>query len=202
MSDFYVHKRMADGHLNICKECVKERVAKNKKGYSWADDAYDKSEKGVIRVIYKTQKRNSKLRGMSPPPYTKDELEAWLYKHGFKKLYDEWVESGYIKDKKPSVDRLDDFKPYLFDNIRLVTWRKNRQKQYNDTLNANGTSGKKCKAVRQYSKDGELIAEFISAAASARSTGIDVRGISRAATGRTKTSGGFVWKYIRSSSDR
>ena len=28
LTDFYTHKRMADGHLNICKDCVKTRVTK------------------------------------------------------------------------------------------------------------------------------------------------------------------------------
>lgn len=30
LSSFYVHKAMADGHLNICKDCTKARVSKHR----------------------------------------------------------------------------------------------------------------------------------------------------------------------------
>jgi hypothetical protein len=31
LNDFYVHARMADGYLNICKNCVKHRVKKHRR---------------------------------------------------------------------------------------------------------------------------------------------------------------------------
>lgn len=31
LSEFYVHKQMEDGHLNICKSCVRSRVTKHRK---------------------------------------------------------------------------------------------------------------------------------------------------------------------------
>jgi hypothetical protein len=30
LSSFYVHKKMSDGHLNICKDCTKTRVSKHR----------------------------------------------------------------------------------------------------------------------------------------------------------------------------
>jgi len=32
LSAFYVHPRMADGHLNICKECTKDRIRRYSTG--------------------------------------------------------------------------------------------------------------------------------------------------------------------------
>ena len=153
---------MKDGHLNKCKECVKKDSKNNLKnrGIKYSG-SYERTEKGVIRVIYKTQKSNSKRRGHNPPTYTKEELKEWLYKNGFKKLYDEWVSSGYDKIKKPSVDRIDDFKSYSFENIRLTTWGANKLHQVEDALSGKGTSGRKCKPVLQL-KDGGLVAEYVS----------------------------------------
>ena len=106
LSDFYKHSGMSDGHLNKCKICTKKDVKDNS-----AD--YDSTEKGVIRVIYKTQKSNSKRRNHPMPTYSKEELKEFLYENGFKNLYDMWVLSGYLKSQKPSIDRLDDFIHYL-----------------------------------------------------------------------------------------
>ena len=88
LSDFYRHPQMFDGHLNVCKECKKayERTNENYK-------KYEKTEKGLIRVIYKTQKRHSKVRGHEAPKYSKEELGKWLYQNNFKSLFDAWVKT-------------------------------------------------------------------------------------------------------------
>jgi hypothetical protein len=125
LSEFYKHKGMKDGHLNKCKECAKKDSRNNHRTSSKYEDSYDKTEKGVIRVIYKTQKLHSKDRGHPLPAYSKKELAEWMYKNGFKELYNNWVKNGYDNKLKPSIDRLDDNKPYTFDNIRLVTWQEN-----------------------------------------------------------------------------
>lgn len=39
---FYKHKRMADGHLNFCKDCVKARVADHRTNNLEAIQAYDR----------------------------------------------------------------------------------------------------------------------------------------------------------------
>jgi hypothetical protein len=188
---FYAHAGMKDGRLNICIVC-KKTYEKDYKNYV----EYDKTEKGVIRIIYKSQRFNSKQRGHSHPDYTKEQLSSWLYANGFKLIYEEWVLSSYKKDMKPSVDRINDFDGYSLNNIQLTTWKKNREKQYNDTLTAKSTSGLKCKEVKQFSlNDGSLINIFISESEAGRALGISKQNISACCLGKRQNAGGYIFTF-------
>lgn len=52
LDSFYVHKEMADGHLNICKECTKKRVGKHRENNLERIQEYDR-QRG------RTEKRKS-----------------------------------------------------------------------------------------------------------------------------------------------
>ena len=129
ISEFYKQKNMKDGYLNECKECTKKRVKNNEKNTSKSELSYDKTEKSVIRVIYKSQIFNSKKRNHEKPEYTKKELSDWLYKNGFNELYDIWKNNNYDKKLKPSCDRQYHFKKYSLDNIKLTTLDNNKKNQ-------------------------------------------------------------------------
>lgn len=51
------------------------------------------------------------------------------------------------------------------------------------------------KKVRQYTADGELLAVYSSCAAAARITGLNRQAINNCALGKSKHSGGYVWKW-------
>lgn len=185
-SEFYDLNKNSDGKTGKCKECIKSQVRSNKSNY-------DNTEKGVIRVIYKAQVCSSKKRGHSPPEYTKNELALWLYGSGFKSLYDDWVESGYAKDKKPSVDRIDEFKGYSIGNIKLTTWYENRKRQYSDKKKGIGSSSHQCKRVGKINEKGDLICEYVSYSSASRDSGYSIE---YAIKNKTKCKKGYFWEYL------
>lgn len=156
-------------------------------------NGYDFSEKGVIRVLYKTQKRHQRLRGHGDMPYTKAEFENWLYANGYKGLYEKFKESGFIKDLKPSVDRIDDFVGYSFENMKLTTWKHNREHQYEDIKKGIGTSGKRCKPLAKVGSNGRIVCEYPSYSSAKRDMGYSLEHqIKNGVVCRN----GFYWKYI------
>ncbi len=189
LDDFYKHKKMADGRLNKCKECTKSDVKINSERVG---SKYDFSEKGFFRILYKTQKRHQKLRGHGEMPYSKSELEEWCIKNGFKKLYTAWVDSGHSTNLKPSVDRLDDFKGYSFNNIRLVTWSENRMAQIEDIKSGRGTSGLRCKPLLKLDSDKKVVCEYVSYSSAKRDVGYSVEHQIKKGV---KCRGGFFWAY-------
>ncbi len=168
-----------------CKECHKEATA-----------IFKRTKRGVIGEIYGTQKRNSKLRSHPYPKYSKEDLNTWLFNQElFHVLHKQWIDGGCQKRMKPSVDRIDDFKPYTFSNIQLMTWGENRDKQSLDIRNGVGTSGSRCKKVYQYDKRGILINTYISTAEASRKNGFTQAHISSVCRGERKTHRGYVWRY-------
>jgi hypothetical protein len=183
-SEFY-------GVQGECKECTKLRVKKNS---AKVGRKYDFSELGVIRIIYTTQKRHNNLRGHGDMLYSKQELCCWLYDRDFKRIFNDWVDSGYKKDLKPSVDRIDDLKGYSFNNIRLVTWLENRKHQYQDIINGVGSSGRRCKKLYKFDSQLNPICSYVSYNSGARDIGYSIEYQIKK---KVKCRSGFYWSYSR-----
>jgi hypothetical protein len=78
LAEFYKHKRMADGHLNKCKECTKSDVHKHRHG------------KGRERVLTYDRERGSRMtaddlrayRAKNPEKYAAHRAVTNAVKHG------------------------------------------------------------------------------------------------------------------------
>lgn len=158
---------------------------------------YRRTKEGVAITIYSHQRGSSKKRGHEVPTYSKDDLREWLFnQEKFHYLFENWERSGYLKALKPSVDRIDDSIGYTMTNIQLMTWRENNKKAHSDMRGRKLVYEiKSGKAVRQYTRDGAYIAEYVSVREAERQTGADNRRISMCCNGKRNHTGGFKWEF-------
>ena len=154
------------------------------------------SPKWIAYKIHEHQVSKSIKRNHPPPNYTREGLHQWMVLQvGFEILYLDWIANNFIKWFKPSCDRLDDYKPYTLDNIRVVTWKVNFDKAHLDRKN--GINNKNSKAVIGTHLKTKNIVEFYSAKQAQRELGIHQRDISKCCTkkyGRL-SAGGYSWNF-------
>ena len=168
---------------NICKHCDNR-----------ATKIRSRTKKGLTCSMFAHQKATSRIRKREQPKYTLSELRKWIYSQPiFEELYNNWITSGYKKEFKPSIDRLNDYKTYSLNNIQLTTWQKNVRRYYSDRMN--GINNKQNRAVLQFDLNETFIKEFYSMKQAERDTGVNNHSIWKNCTKRLKTAGGFIWKY-------
>lgn len=183
LSYFYSSKSKKGGYQSECKFCMCLRRKE-----------YIHTMLGLLGQIYTNQKCNSKKRNHTPPNYSLKKFRTWaLSKKEFHVLYEHWVKSDYQKAVTPSADRMDDYKPYTFSNLRWGTWQENNEKHYADRKN--GINNKHSKYITQLSVSGGCIKEFYSIREAERQLKVDHSSIIRCCSGKQKTAGGFKWIY-------
>lgn len=183
---FYKNKKSLFGVSSVCKICANTIRKK-----------YKFTKAGISITIFNTQKRNSKSRNHPMPSYTRLELYEWMCKQSnFDSLFIAWKKSKYKTNLKPSIDRLNDYLPYTFDNIQLVTCEVNLIKGHTDQIT--GKNNKQGKPVIQYDKTNNIVGYFHSMIEAERQTGISNQSISNCCNKNkigNKSAGGFIWKY-------
>jgi len=141
-----------------------------------------------ITQAFSSIRHKSKRRGAELPNFSKIELKIWLYENGLREKWIDYIESGYDKFKKPSIDRIDDYGIYEFSNMQLMTWRENMikgvngEKHHNNSKNQNLT-----KPVFIWDKLGVLKKECKNYKEASDYLGCHIVSISRATTGKRKT---------------
>lgn len=183
ISLYCLHKVNKDGLSSYCRPCHIKKLSD-----------YRKTTTGLASKIYSSQKQSSKRRGHATPNYSMYELLSWMEsQQNFNELFSNWKESDYSKNLVPSVDRINDYKPYTFDNIQLTTWEKNKFRGESDKKA--GINNKTNKGVIQYSIDGVCLNIYHSIQEAERKTGINNSHISSVCNGKRNKAGGFLWKH-------
>ena len=119
----------------------------------------------------------------------------WLFAQEiYHELHADWVESEFVAEKRPSVDRLDDSRGYGFDNIQLMTWGENNKKGHVDRSRGNTTRSKA--VVGTESSTGEA-KEYISAGEASRQTNACRSSVANCCLGKPnfRSAGGYTWRY-------
>lgn len=186
LEEFSKSQSNKGGYACICKVCV---VLRNTE--------YWRTAIGRMSQIFAVQNQSSKQRKHPKPEYSRVELTEWAFKNGLDTLWGVWRDSGYSKELIPSVDRKDPNFGYSLTNIRLVPWKDNNDKAYEDRKACRHITRQNRK-VRQRNLDGYIVAEYGSIANAARSTGITRININDVCRKKKHclTAGGFLWEYI------
>lgn len=143
---------------------------------------YRKTPKGVLTNLY------HKMKGRHGVSFSLKWLhDTYLEDKKYVRLFNEWVNSGYMKEKKPSIDRISNKKPYTKSNIHIVTWGENRFKQTMERRSRKGV-------VIQI-KEGAVINRFKSQREAVKVTGLNQGLISAVLNNKRTHTGGFQFVY-------
>lgn len=153
----------------------------------------NKTLKNYYTQVYSSIRYKSKRRGEDYPLFNKLELIEWLINSGIEHMWDNYVNSGYDKNIKPSIDRIDDYGIYEFENMQLITWKENNIKGVNcekhHINSCNKQNMKKVGLVKNLND--KAIIEFESLIDCAVWLGVHKESVSRVLNGRRKTIKGY-----------
>ena len=124
---------------------------------------------------------------------------VWIMNNkDYRNIYIEYVNSSKNRNLCPSIDRLDDYKTYSIDNIRLVTWRENKDKYNSDRLVGKNTKqSKPVVSICIVTGEAKL---YHSSHYASQQTKVERSSISRSCrtnsnTNRISRAGMFVWMF-------
>lgn len=210
ISFFNYDKNRKDGYYCYCTDCIrkinlpnKDKIAARNKVYKTLnkdilaakDLARRRTKVGLIKNIYHCQCSSSTSRGHNMPEYTVDDLISWaLDQEIFHNLFEEWVNSGYDKYKKPSFDRTNDKLGYSLKRLTITDWWHNKRKCEIEVKL--GIKDHKLEPVVKLDKDYNFIESYHSLMEADRNNDCDFRNIQAVCKGRRNFAGNFRWMYV------
>ena len=165
---------------------------------------YDKTKHtitGWFNIHYKGMSQRERKHFDRDLSFDRWEFEKWILDNNFEKfseLFSNWIKSEFNTDLCPSIDRIDPYKGYTFDNMQLLTWKENNIKGHNEKKNSSVEQMLKStrKRVQKFLLDGKFIEEYISLSEAARQNNISSACICECCKGKRKSAKGFRWKYV------
>jgi hypothetical protein len=147
-------------------------------------ERYRKGKIGLLTNLYHKMK-NRKGVDFSLAYFKEHMLHYWKFNF----LFRQWVNYGYQKEFKPSIDRINFRLPYTRGNLRLVTWGENRQKGDIEC------AIQKMKPVIMMCRNGKFVCQFDSIASAVYITGYNQGLISACCLGKRNRTGDFKFKF-------
>lgn len=93
---------------------------------------------------YSELKSRIKRKNFDKECFTLSEFLVWIMNNkNYKNIYINYINNFKDRNSCPSIDRLNDYETYSFDNIRLVTWKENKDKYNSDRLIGKNTKQSK-----------------------------------------------------------
>lgn len=105
LTEFYKHKYMADGHLNKCKECAKNDVAKHREENIEAIREYDRKRSNLPHRVKQRKEINEKWRKDHPDRKNAHTKLRRAVKNGVVKQQPCWVCGEKAEAHHPDYSR-------------------------------------------------------------------------------------------------
>lgn len=134
LQDFPKHPECTDGRKFVCKACVYSRQkVQVKESCNSAQRKYSKTEKGFLVRTYSNMLgrvkgliKNKQHLYLGLEILSREDFYNWsITNPDFKKLLEDYKDSGYDMKLAPSIDRIDTSKGYILGNIRWMTHSEN-----------------------------------------------------------------------------
>jgi hypothetical protein len=140
-----------------------------------------KTKRGLVTNLY------HKLKARREVEFSLEWLHSFSNCRKFDRLFEEWEKSGYRKEFKPTIDRVNCKIDYTKSNVHWLSWAENRFKQ---------TMERRCRKGRVIQFHGDKrVKVYRSQREAVISTGISQGNMSYCLNGKRETAGGYSWKY-------
>lgn len=91
-----------------------------------ATEVYRHTPKGMLTNLFQSLSRRNEKKGYGKVDFNLDAFQRWaMNNHDFLRLFNLWVADNYSKKSKPSVDRINPYKGYEFNNMQWLSWNEN-----------------------------------------------------------------------------